>query len=98
MKYKLVVSPEAESDIEKAFEWYEDKDEGLGPDLVMEIRSSINRITKGPMAYPIVRGKTRRILLDRFPYSVFYTVVDDIVKVIGCIHQRRSPRVWRSRK
>ena len=29
MKYKLVVSPEAEADIEKAFEWYEEREEGI---------------------------------------------------------------------
>ena len=97
MKHKLVVSPEAEADIEKAFEWYEDRGEGLGRDFVLEARFSIKTIAERPLSYPISRGNTRRILLDRFPYSVFYTVVEDVVKVIACIHQRRSPRVWKSR-
>lgn len=97
MRYKLVVSPEAESDIEKAFEWYEDRREGLGRDFVFEARISIRKITEHPLLYPIARSKTRRLLLDRFPYSMFYTVIGDVVKVIACIHQRRSPRVWKSR-
>lgn len=98
MKYKLLVSPEAEADIEKAFEWYEERGEGLGRDFVLKARNSIEKIAARPLSYPISLGKTRRILLDRFPYSVFYVVVGDVVKVTGCIHQRRHPRVWKSRK
>ncbi len=97
MKYKLVVSPVAEADIEKAFEWYEERGEGLGRDFVLKARNSIKEISTRPFSYPISVGKTRRILLERFPYSVFYTVVNDVVNVTACIHQRRSPRVWKSR-
>ena len=98
MKYKLVVSPEAEADIEKAFEWYEERDEELGADFVLKARNSITEISIRPLSYPISLGRTRRILLERFPYSVYYTVIENVVKVTACIHQRRSPRVWKSRK
>ena len=98
MMYKLVVSPEAEADIETAFEWYEDRAEGLGRDFIFEARSSIKRITERPLSYPVALGMTRRILLDRFPYSIYYTVIDETIKVTACIHQRRSPRVWKSRR
>lgn len=76
----------------------EERDEGLGRDFVLKARTAIEKVAAQPHSYPISHRKTRRILLDRFPYSVFYVVVGDIVKVTGCIHQRRSPRVWRSRK
>jgi plasmid stabilization system protein ParE len=97
MKYKLIVSPEAEADIDNAFEWYEDREEGLGRDFLFEARSSMKRITAHPLSFPLALGKTRRVLLDRFPYSVYYTVIDATIKVTACIHQRRHPRVWRSR-
>jgi plasmid stabilization system protein ParE len=35
--------------------------------------------------------------LRRFPYSLFYRIIDDQVIVVACMHGRRHPRRWRSR-
>ncbi len=97
MNYLLVVSPEAEADIDNAFEWYEKQSDGLGRDFLFEVGSSIKKVSDRPLSYPVATGKTRRMLLQRFPYSIFYTVIGDAIKVTACIHQRRHPRVWKSR-
>jgi hypothetical protein len=35
MKYKVIISPEAEVDLKEAFSWYEDKRTGLGYDFLL---------------------------------------------------------------
>jgi plasmid stabilization system protein ParE len=35
--------------------------------------------------------------LRRFPYSLFYRIIDDQVIVVACMHGRRHPRRWQSR-
>ena len=41
MAYRLVLNPEAEGDIEEAYNWYEDQKPGLGEELLDElVRSS----------------------------------------------------------
>lgn len=41
MTFELIVRPEAEQDIEEAFEWYENQSAGLGEEFVLAVRSSI---------------------------------------------------------
>jgi plasmid stabilization system protein ParE len=36
MKYRVVIRPEAEDDLEKTFLWYEDKRKGLGYDFLLQ--------------------------------------------------------------
>jgi hypothetical protein len=40
----------------------------------------------------------RRRLLTRFPYVVFYEVVDDAVEVIAVAHAKRRPGYWLHRR
>jgi hypothetical protein len=36
----------------------------------------------------------RRVLVRRFPYSVFYEIHDPDVVVLGCMHGARDPDEW----
>lgn len=40
---------------------------------------------------------THRLVLDRYPFTVFYRPTDDGVMVIAVAHQRRRPNYWKSR-
>jgi plasmid stabilization system protein ParE len=37
-------------------------------------------------------------LVKRFPYGLFYRLLDQQVVVVACFHTSRNPRVWRDRK
>lgn len=39
----------------------------------------------------------RRARLKRFPYGLFFRLVDDDIFVIACFHANRDPKVWRER-
>jgi plasmid stabilization system protein ParE len=49
-----------------------------------------------PTMFPEVHGRTRRLLLRRFPYGVFFVETRDEVVVLAVVHSRRHPRVWQS--
>ena len=51
-----------------------------------------------PERFPIISGRTRRALLRRFPFGVFYILEPDRVAVTACLHGRRDPRRWQSRQ
>ena len=53
MSYRLITRPEAESDIEDAFEWYEDQSPGLGSEFVRAVDVRLSGIGHNPLAYPI---------------------------------------------
>jgi len=92
-----IVRPAAAADVEAAYRWYERQRSGLGDEFLAMVRSTLRSIEANPEAYPVVHRSTRRGLVRRFPYAIFYRLVDDRVLVIACMHARRNPRKWRRR-
>jgi len=87
----------AQADVEEAFRWYESQRQGLGFAFRHAVDIAVAAIEVNPEAYTVVHRQTRRILLPKFPYGLYYRVLADNVVVVGCIHARRHPRVWRAR-
>jgi len=93
----LVVTSAAAADLASAYDWYEDQSPGLGAEFLRAVDAVFAAAQRTPTLFPVVRRRTRRALLRRFPYGVFFTAADDEVVVIGVVHSRRHPRVWQSR-
>jgi len=86
---------EAYLDIAAAFRWYEERKEGLGARFLDELAVLLERIQAHPEAFPPLFGETRRALLRRrFPYVVFFRIVNDRIDIIGCFQVRRDPDSW----
>ena len=94
---QIVVRPAAAADIDEAFLWYEAQRAGLGHEFLAAAQRSIDDISEHPLRHSVVRRDTRRVLLRRFPYCIYYRVYDDMVVIVACMHGRRSPSRWQSR-
>ena len=94
---RLVVISAAETDVTTAYDWYEDQSPGLGAEFLRAVDAVFAAAQRTPTLFPVVRGRTRRALVRRFPYGVFFTAADDEVVVLAVVHSRRHPRVWQSR-
>jgi plasmid stabilization system protein ParE len=93
----LLIRSEAEAEIQEAYEWYETQRPGLGDEFLIEVRRGLAAVERSPRLYPIIRGKVRRALLSRFPYSILYMAEPESTIVIACFHGKRDPRRWYSR-
>ena len=93
-----ILRPAAAADVEGAFRWYEDQRPGLGEEFLGAVQAGLELVAAHPLAAPIVHRDTRRLLLRRFPYGVFYRLVEDDIVVVGVLHAKRHPRVWRGRR
>ena len=51
---------------------------------------------EAPSAFPRVRGETRRAVLTRFPYALYFRVTDESIVVLA-VHGRQNPSRWRRR-
>lgn len=88
---------EAVADIEAAYDWYEAERPGLGLEFRGALADAERFLAETPEAFPVVYRELRRILLHRFPYSVYFALTLEGVQIWGCIHQARHPKTWRSR-
>ena len=91
------IRPEAASDVGEAVEWYEGQRPGLGVEFVLELDAAIERAALNPEAYAIRYQGARRVLIRRFPYSVYYLVEAAAIEIFGVLHQHRVPEAWQSR-
>ncbi len=97
---RVIVRPLAAEDIADAATWYEDQQPGLGTQLVDEVIRAIHRAQEAPEHYRILRPQDglRRVLTERFPYRVFFTVTDDTLHVHAVLHGARHDRHWQRRR
>jgi toxin ParE1/3/4 len=92
-----VFRPAAAADVEDAYNWYEAQQAGLGDEFLAAVRSLVEVIQANPNRFPALHRQTHRALLRRFPYGLFYRVIDDQIIFVACMHAKRHPRRWRSR-
>ena len=97
MSHPLIIRPEAEADLAEAFDWYEDRQAGLGHQFLAEVHTALRAVAEHPVHYPVLYRDARRVLTRRFPYKVFFIVENERVEVLGVVHVRRHPRVWQKR-
>ena len=99
MNRRLIIRPEAEVDITDAALWYDEREPGLGRELISEVQSAIARALTNPESFTRVRLNpvVRRVLTRRFPYRVFFIVRTDAIVIFAVIHAAQHDQVWKHR-
>jgi hypothetical protein len=77
MKWQVVVRPDAQGDVAEAAQWYESREEGLGPEF-REAVQVFDALAENPLLncrhHP--RKNIRWRYPKRFPYRVIYEVIE----------------------
>lgn len=94
MSYEIIVRPEAAREVQEAFDWYEEKSEGLGLEFLRAADACMAGIKRNPFASPVIYQEVRRSLLRRFPYALFYIITEERIIVLACFHAKRDPVDW----
>jgi toxin ParE1/3/4 len=99
MSYRLQIRLAAEADVAEAAQWYDQRQPGLGEKFVKEVDRAIVRVLKNPLAFPVVfrRHEVRRVLTERFPYRIFFSLKCDAIVVHAVLHGHRDDRHWKDR-
>jgi hypothetical protein len=63
MAKNLIILPQAEQDITKAYNWYQERELGLGEEFLRCIDASIQMIERNPEIYLFVHEQYRRALV-----------------------------------
>ncbi|MCI0570115.1 MAG: type II toxin-antitoxin system RelE/ParE family toxin [Myxococcaceae bacterium] len=98
MTRAFAIRNEAQADIREAAQWYEAQRAGLGTEFTRAVRALLASVEREPARFPVVHAEVRRALLRRFPYALYFIVEGEQTVLLACLHVRRSPAVWQSRR
>ncbi len=88
---------EAEAELNQAVDYYNARQPDLGRDFVREVYAAIQNVIAYPNAWTPLSKRTRRCLVNRFPYGVIYQVTDKGIFIIAIMQLNRRPGYWRNR-
>lgn len=90
--------PEALAEFIAEVAYYEEVERGLGGEFADEVLRVIGRARLFPNIGSPDEGSVRSLLARRFPFLVYYEVVDEKLWIWAVMHAAREPGYWKTRK
>src|SRR5688572_25200220 len=94
MNPRIILSPDAQADLDSAARWYRRVNIDLSRRFRAEVAATLLRVMRHPNSFVCVKSVTRRALMTRFPYSIYFTFHANCVLVQRIRHQRRGDALW----
>lgn len=87
---QIKLSDDSEADILSGLDFYENQADGLGDYYLESIYAEIDSLILYAGVHRRVLGK-HRALVPRFPYAIYYDIVDDIIRIWAVFDCRSDP-------
>ena len=93
-------SEPAAEEFREAVRWYEARHPGLGAEFFDAVAATLSRVETNPeIGTPLsTDGRTRRLLVTRFPYHIVYRLRPADVVIVAIAHTKRRPGYWKNRR
>ncbi len=93
----VIFTSGADDDIAEAYNWYENREPGLGEEFLRCLEARILTIQRQPEIYHVAVDEFRRAFMRRFPYEIFYEPTNDAIVIYSVFHCSQDPQKWRKR-
>jgi hypothetical protein len=90
MKSNVVVSEDAVLDIEEARAFYDRQERGFGDYFVSCLVSDLESLAFFAGVHSVWFGY-HRLFSKRFPFAIYYDVVEELAVVVAVLDMKRSP-------
>lgn len=94
---RVIFHPEAKAEANGAIDWYWAQSRSAALELAKELRNAYSKLRRAPKVCPIYIHGTRRVILDRFPFSVVFREVPTGLQIVAVAHAKRRPGYWARR-
>ncbi|MDX2246554.1 MAG: type II toxin-antitoxin system RelE/ParE family toxin [Bacteroidia bacterium] len=92
MSYQILIDERVSDETAEIFNYYDAINPGLAYDFYEQLDIVYNQLEKNPSIWQIVEGDIRRALLKRFPYAVYYRVLEgQRILVMTIRHNAQNP-------
>ncbi len=89
--------PEAREEFREAARWYRARNVVASSQFRAAGSAAVREIVQAPQRWPNYLYETRRVVLQRFPFSVVYLDDPDVITIIAVAHSKRKPGYWKDR-
>lgn len=94
---EIIISDAAAQEIEDAALWYRAISLKLEDELIRELDYGFEYIAYYPDGFKAIYKNVRGIILPKYPYTLYYRIVDEYIEVISFFHHKRNPKIWKRR-
>lgn len=99
MKVVVRVLGRAKAELREAADWSEARSSGGAAAVLAAVEVAFTQIAEHPERYPVWQGASgfRRVLVNRYPYLVFFQLRGETAIVHAVAHTSRRPEYWLER-
>lgn len=94
---RVRLHPEARAELHDARNWYFERSPLSAIAFAQTVDNAISRIRDTPNSFPLAEHGTRKFILQRFPFNIFYLTGETEIVIVAVAHQKRRPGYWSSR-
>jgi len=84
----------ASGELRNASHYYQQRSRRVAASFMVEVQKAVDQVLEYPDSAPVILGGVRGKVILRFPYSLMYRVVDDVVIILAVAHHRQRPEFW----
>lgn len=95
--FSIELSDDAEDDFNKSYEYYYEDNPKVADAFYISINHCFEIIKQNPNTFPIAYKNVRKYVIKKFPFVVYYRIVDEVIQVIAIFHTSRNPETWNER-
>jgi len=87
----------ASNDLREAYYFYRKSSLSAAQEFISTAIEAIDELQHNAGIHPKPIGNYHRMLMKRFPYTIYYKIESDVVIVYAIIHGRRDPGNFQAR-
>lgn len=94
-RFSVQILPEAEHELREAFLWYFERSPIAADAFRSVVFEAIDALTDQADMWPVDDDGIHFHVLSRFPYTVWYDIVETTATILAVAHQHRRPNYWK---
>jgi plasmid stabilization system protein ParE len=91
MAFEIIFRKRASSELDKAYDFYENERGGLGSEFIDQLDTYLDELEIRPKSFRIVAKNYRVAVMQRFPYVIFFFIDKQKVVIANIFHTSRRP-------
>ncbi len=94
MPYPYLLHEKAHEEYIEAYEWYEEKQKGLGDRFMNQVERKLYQISEHPEYYGKRQNNYREAKVENFPFVIVYEFLGKkkLIHISAIYHSKRNPK------